>query len=122
MSHWYPATAAHSACTLHAEGGVKNDACYVFNCRAVLCGAVCYAIAVFVHSTFCFQHPHLSLAPTHAASLAVPFHLQVVCTIHQPSDDITDLFDQFVLLARGRLLYDGPWRSAVPYFEQQGFR
>lgn len=45
----------------------------------------------------------------------------VVCTIHQPNSDITDLFDDFMLLAHGRCVYQGSWKNAVPWFGAQGF-
>ena len=44
----------------------------------------------------------------------------VVCTIHQPNSDLTDLFDDFLLLASGRAVYGGPWRGAVDWFALQG--
>jgi hypothetical protein len=42
-----------------------------------------------------------------------------VATIHQPNSDITELFDDFMLLARGRALYMGrcattAWRRSLP--------
>jgi len=45
----------------------------------------------------------------------------VVCTIHQPNSDITDMFDDFMLLASGRCVYNGSWRAAVEWFGRQGF-
>ncbi|WIA39802.1 hypothetical protein OEZ86_005855 [Tetradesmus obliquus] len=44
----------------------------------------------------------------------------VVATIHQPNSLITDTFDDWALLAKGRLLYAGPWCGALPYFEAAG--
>jgi hypothetical protein len=44
----------------------------------------------------------------------------VVATIHQPNSLITDHFDNWALLAKGRLLYAGPWGAALPYFEGAG--
>jgi hypothetical protein len=46
--------------------------------------------------------------------------LQVVATIHQPNSLITDHFDDWALLAKGRLLYSGPWSGALAYFEAAG--
>ena len=40
----------------------------------------------------------------------------VICTIHQPRSTIFDLFDQLMLLSRGRVVYFGPARDAVTYF------
>jgi hypothetical protein len=49
-----------------------------------------------------------------------PRSLQVVATIHQPNSLITDHFDDWALLAKGRLLFAGPWGAALPYFEAAG--
>ena len=46
---------------------------------------------------------------------------QVVCTIHQPSSDITDRFDDLLLLSGGRVIYMGPWMKAVEHFSGLGF-
>ena len=48
--------------------------------------------------------------------------LQVVCTIHQPSSDITDMFDDLLLLAQGHAVYHGQWALAINYFASQGFQ
>ena len=48
--------------------------------------------------------------------------LQVVCTIHQPSSDITDMFDDLLLLAQGHVVYHGQWALAINYFSSQGFQ
>ena len=48
----------------------------------------------------------LSLVPT----------LQVVCTIHQPNSDITDHFDDFLLLSTGRIVYFGRWNQSGRLF------
>eukprot|EP00475_Leptophrys_vorax_P015691 TRINITY_DN21992_c0_g1_i1.p1 TRINITY_DN21992_c0_g1~~TRINITY_DN21992_c0_g1_i1.p1 ORF type:complete len:674 (-),score=211.74 TRINITY_DN21992_c0_g1_i1:46-2067(-) len=46
----------------------------------------------------------------------------VVCTIHQPSSEIFELFDDLILMVNGHLIYSGPAKAAVPYFASQGFR
>ena len=46
---------------------------------------------------------------------------QVVCTIHQPSSDITDRFDDLLLLSGGRVVYFGPWSDAVEHFSRLGY-
>lgn len=48
--------------------------------------------------------------------------VQVIASIHQPSGDITQLFDDFLLLADGRLMYCGAWIKAGPFFENLGYR
>ncbi|KAG2423172.1 hypothetical protein HXX76_010940 [Chlamydomonas incerta] len=45
----------------------------------------------------------------------------VVCTIHQPNSDITDAFDDFLLLAGGRTVYGGLWGGAVDFFAAAGY-
>ncbi|KAG2452090.1 hypothetical protein HYH02_003126 [Chlamydomonas schloesseri] len=45
----------------------------------------------------------------------------VVCTIHQPNSDITDCFDDYLLLAGGRTLYGGLWSGAVDFFARAGY-
>ena len=47
--------------------------------------------------------------------LAVAKRRTVVCTIHQPSSDICEMFDDLLLLAAGRLLYCGRWRGVDAY-------
>ena len=45
----------------------------------------------------------------------------VVATIHQPSSDVFHMFDNLLLLAKGRIMYQGPAPDAVDYFGQRGF-
>lgn len=40
----------------------------------------------------------------------------IIYTIHQPSSDIFRLFDQLLLIYRGKLIYQGPSADAVKYF------
>ena len=63
----------------------------------------------------CACHEAHSHATVHAT-------LQVVCTIHQPSSDITDMFDDLLLLAQGHVVYHGQWTLAVDYFASLGFQ
>eukprot|EP01135_Chromosphaera_perkinsii_P006341 Nk52_evm70s485 gene=Nk52_evmTU70s485 len=44
----------------------------------------------------------------------------VVCTIHQPRNNIYDLFDKLLVLSQGRTVYFGPRSEAVPYYTKQG--
>ena len=48
-------------------------------------------------------------------------HAQIVCTIHQPSSDICERFDDLILLSCGRMLYCGQWAAADQYFAAAGF-
>ncbi|XP_011701969.1 PREDICTED: ATP-binding cassette sub-family G member 1 [Wasmannia auropunctata] len=46
----------------------------------------------------------------------------VICTIHQPSAAIYQLFDYIYLVADGQCLYAGRPDNTVSYFKQQGFQ
>ncbi|KXS15543.1 hypothetical protein M427DRAFT_32237 [Gonapodya prolifera JEL478] len=45
----------------------------------------------------------------------------IVTTIHQPSSEIFQLFDDVLVLAQGSVLYHGPMSHVVPYFSKHGF-
>ncbi len=47
--------------------------------------------------------------------------LQVVASIHQPNSQITECFDDLLLLAGGRTAYFGPWQSSMAYFASVNF-
>ncbi|BDA50620.1 ABC transporter G family member 19 [Coccomyxa sp. Obi] len=53
--------------------------------------------------------------------LATHKHRTIVLTIHQPSSDICERFDDLILLSSGRMLYCGPWADADQYFASAGF-
>ena len=44
----------------------------------------------------------------------------IICTIHQPSSETIALFDQMILLTRGRLVYSGPTASLPAFFGENG--
>lgn len=46
----------------------------------------------------------------------------VLTTIHQPSSDIFQLFDQLLLVQSGNLVYQGDASEAVNYFAKIGFK
>lgn len=46
----------------------------------------------------------------------------VVVTIHQPSYDIFNLFDDLVILSRGKIAYFGPAKESISYFASLGFQ
>jgi len=54
--------------------------------------------------------------------LKTPCHLgkTVVMTIHQPSTDLYDLFDDMLLLASGQTVFWGPAAESVGYFSTLG--
>ncbi|KJE96294.1 ATP-binding cassette transporter sub-family G member 2c [Capsaspora owczarzaki ATCC 30864] len=46
----------------------------------------------------------------------------IICTIHQPSEDVFNLFDRLLLLVKGEVVYLGSIPNTVPYFEKLGFK
>lgn len=54
-------------------------------------------------------------------TLVKTFNRTVVFTIHQPRSNIVALFDQLVLLAKGRTVYSGPFSSCQSYFDSIGY-
>jgi len=45
----------------------------------------------------------------------------VCCTIHQPNSFIFSLFQNIILLADQKIVYNGPHDQVVPYFSDKGF-
>ena len=54
-------------------------------------------------------------------NLARTYNRTVVFTIHQPRSNIVALFDQLVLLAKGRTVYSGPFSKCQNYFDSIGY-
>ena len=54
-------------------------------------------------------------------SLVKTYNRTVVFTIHQPRSNIVALFDQLVLLAKGRTVYSGPFSTCQAYFDNIGY-
>ena len=46
----------------------------------------------------------------------------IIFTIHQPSSDIFDLFDSYMVLSKGKFIYQGPGKEAVDYFVSVGYK
>ena len=42
----------------------------------------------------------------------------IICTIHQPSSELFEMFNQICLIAEGRLAYIGCRVKAVKFFEK----
>jgi len=45
----------------------------------------------------------------------------VCCTIHQPNSFVFSLFQNIILLADQKIIYNGPHNQIVPYFSDKGF-
>lgn len=64
-----------------------------------------------------------------SSSLQVISHLKslakggrtVVCTIHQPSSRIFEMFDDLYILSEGQCLYNGPINEMTSMFQEEGF-
>jgi ABC-type multidrug transport system ATPase subunit len=54
-------------------------------------------------------------------NLVKSYNRTVVFTIHQPRSNIVALFDQLILLAKGRTVYSGPFSSCQTYFDHIGY-
>ncbi|KAF2132378.1 hypothetical protein P153DRAFT_364780 [Dothidotthia symphoricarpi CBS 119687] len=54
-------------------------------------------------------------------NLVKNYNRTVIFTIHQPRSNIVALFDQLILLAKGRTVYSGPFESCQPYFDNIGY-
>ncbi|KAJ1813043.1 hypothetical protein LPJ56_003600 [Coemansia sp. RSA 2599] len=48
-------------------------------------------------------------------------NLCTLMTIHQPSTEMVAKFDKLILLSQGKLMYMGPMKQALPYFESLGY-
>ena len=42
----------------------------------------------------------------------------IICTIHQPSSELFEMFDKFCLISEGRLAYIGKRLNAINFFEK----
>ncbi|KAL2353006.1 hypothetical protein BJ546DRAFT_986086 [Cryomyces antarcticus] len=54
-------------------------------------------------------------------NLVKSYNRTVIFTIHQPRSNIVALFDQFILLAKGRTVYSGPFSNCQAYFDHIGY-
>ncbi|KKA26794.1 hypothetical protein TD95_003166 [Thielaviopsis punctulata] len=54
-------------------------------------------------------------------TLAKKYNRTVVFTIHQPRSNIVSLFDRLLLLAKGQVVFSGPFAECQPYFDEVGY-
>eukprot|EP01060_Flectonema_neradi_P022084 TRINITY_DN302_c2_g1_i2.p2 TRINITY_DN302_c2_g1~~TRINITY_DN302_c2_g1_i2.p2 ORF type:complete len:608 (+),score=121.19 TRINITY_DN302_c2_g1_i2:3393-5216(+) len=45
----------------------------------------------------------------------------IICTIHQPSSEVFELFQRVILLRKGRQVFDGNVTDLVPHFAEAGY-
>ena len=45
----------------------------------------------------------------------------IMCTVHQPSSQVFEIFDKLILMAQGRLAYLGPTMEARAFIERAGY-
>jgi ABC-type multidrug transport system ATPase subunit len=56
-------------------------------------------------------------------ALARDYHRSVILTIHQPRSNIYALFDQLVLLSKGRIVFSGPAQQpCIDHFYKLGYK
>ncbi|ORC88154.1 ABC transporter [Trypanosoma theileri] len=46
----------------------------------------------------------------------------VIATVHSPSSELMDVFDDLLLLAKGHVIYHGPTQDSVAYFASLGYQ
>lgn len=46
----------------------------------------------------------------------------VIATVHSPSSELFDLFDDLLLLAKGHVIYHGPTEDSIDYFASLGYQ
>ncbi|ADM11175.1 EPP transporter-like protein [Encephalitozoon intestinalis ATCC 50506] len=46
----------------------------------------------------------------------------ILVTIHQPSYEMMNFFDKFILMTMGNIVYDGDIKSCIAFFEECGYR
>ena len=46
----------------------------------------------------------------------------IICSIHQPTSDIFELFTHIILMDAGRIIYQGRTEQAVEFFTRFAFR
>lgn len=57
----------------------------------------------------------------HTLKMMVSKGRTILCTIHQPSSEVYDMFDEVLLLAEGRVAFMGPTKEALGYFSRLGY-
>ncbi|KAJ4429955.1 hypothetical protein ANN_22159 [Periplaneta americana] len=94
--------------------------CKVNRCRTKIVGRI-YVIDSFIRNFFSGLDSVSSLQViSHLKSLAQSGRT-VICSIHQPSSQLLEVFDDIYLLAGGQCLYSGPLDDMINVFKEVGF-
>eukprot|EP00801_Mesodinium_rubrum_P001308 Mrub_01308.p1 GENE.Mrub_01308~~Mrub_01308.p1 ORF type:complete len:637 (+),score=121.09 Mrub_01308:3-1913(+) len=59
-----------------------------------------------------------ALSVMHALSNLTQSGVTVICTVHQPSSDITNMFQNYTLISDGCIVYNGDYNKSVKYFNE----
>lgn len=62
-----------------------------------------------------------NLLVTNVSQIVKDRQLSCLMTVHQPSWAMFTQLDRVILLAKGRVYYDGPPRETIPWFKQLGY-
>jgi ATP-binding cassette subfamily G (WHITE) protein 1 len=88
----------------------------------------CIAMELVTNPPILFLDEPTSGLDTYSAYTTVKFLKQladsgrtVVATLHQPSSDIFHMIDDMILMAEGRVMYCGPAKSSISYFDALGY-
>lgn len=89
---------------------------------------LCIGMEMLTEPSFLFfDEPTSGLDSSHALLVARCMRdlcrsgVTVISSIHQPSSQIYELFDDLLLLDEGNVAYFGPTPDAVPFFKSAGF-
>ena len=53
-------------------------------------------------------------------NLAVHKNKTILCTVHQPSDDMLNIWDRLILMGSGKVIYSGDMKELAGYMKEQG--
>jgi ABC-type multidrug transport system ATPase subunit len=87
----------------------------------------CIGVELITNPTMCFlDEPTSGLDSFSAYNLLKVLRkisaagTSVLCTIHQPSSEVFEMFDRCMVMKSGRMVYEGAVKDINPYFEKIG--